>query len=122
MSVLRKTKLIDTYDLRNSIKQPTCYKNSENSSCIDLMLTNAPRSFYSTYVLETGLSVFRLITLTVLRKVYKKFQSIKRNFRENILHNLSKVNLVNNADDFQTFCDIGFKTLNKHAPYKKKHA
>ena len=67
----------DTYELRNLIKQSACYKNSENSTCIDLMLANVPSSFYSICVLRTGLSVFHLITLTVLRKSYKKFHSRK---------------------------------------------
>ena len=48
--------------------QPKCYKNSENTTCIDLMLTNVPHSFYSTCVLETDLSDFQLMTLTVMRK------------------------------------------------------
>ena len=31
-----------SYGLRSVIKQPTCYKNSENPICIDLPLTNNP--------------------------------------------------------------------------------
>ena len=30
----------ETYDLSILIKVPTCYKNPENPSCIDLLLTN----------------------------------------------------------------------------------
>lgn len=41
----------------------TCLKNSENSTCIDLMLTNVLCSFCSTCALETGLSDFNLMTL-----------------------------------------------------------
>ena len=40
----------DTYGLRNLIKQRKCYKNSDNPTCVDLVLTNSPRSFYSTCV------------------------------------------------------------------------
>ena len=29
-----------TFDLTSLIKQPTCYKNPDNPSCIDLILTN----------------------------------------------------------------------------------
>ena len=39
-----------------------------------------------------------------------------------MLEKLSKQVLVNNDDGFQRFCDINTKTLNKHAPSKKKYA
>ena len=64
----------DNYNLKSLIKQPTCYKNPDNTTYIDLMLINAPRSFQSTCVLETGLSDFRLMTLAVMRKSFKKLQ------------------------------------------------
>ena len=35
----------DTYDLKSLIKEPTCCKNPNKSSCINLILTNKPRSF-----------------------------------------------------------------------------
>ena len=31
--------------LKCLISQPTCYKNPNNPACIDLVLTNVPRSF-----------------------------------------------------------------------------
>ena len=46
------------YGLKNLIRQSTCYKNPRNPVCIDLILTNVPRSFQSTCVGETGLSDF----------------------------------------------------------------
>ena len=64
----------DNYNLKSLTKQPTCYKNLDNATCIDLLLTNAPRSFPSTCVLETELSDFHLMTLTVMRKIFKKSQ------------------------------------------------
>ena len=64
----------DNYNLKSLIKQPKCYKNPDNTNCIDLMLTNALRSFQSTCVLETGLSDFRLMTLAVMRKSFKKLK------------------------------------------------
>ena len=38
------------------MKEPTCFKNPENPTCIDLILANKPLSFKNTYVIETGLS------------------------------------------------------------------
>ena len=60
----------DNYNLKSLIKQPTCYKNSDNPTCIGLMLTIAPPSFQSTSLLETGLSNFHLMTLAAMRKIY----------------------------------------------------
>ena len=45
-------------NLYSLIKQPTCFKNPENPSCIDLILTNKPNSFQTKCVIETGLSDF----------------------------------------------------------------
>ena len=41
----------ETYNLRNLVKHPTCFKNRENPSCIDLLLTNKPLSFQTTTVI-----------------------------------------------------------------------
>ena len=40
------------------IKQSTCYKNPNNPACIDLILSNTPRSFQSTCVLEKDDQIF----------------------------------------------------------------
>ena len=48
----------ENYGLKNLIRQTTCYKNPSNPVCIDLVLTNVPRSFQSTCVVETGLFDF----------------------------------------------------------------
>ena len=121
------------YGLKNLFRQPTCYKNRSNPVCIDLILTNVPRSFQSTCIVEAGLSDFHLMTLTVTRKSFKKYQpkiinyrSYKdfsnEEYRETLINNLSKENFINNDDDFQRFCHISVDVLNKHAPCKKKHA
>ena len=52
------------FKLKNIVKEPTCYKNPENPSCIDLFLTNCPRSFHNTCLYETSLSDFhKLVTI-----------------------------------------------------------
>ena len=60
------------YNLVSLIKVPTCFKNAENPSCIDLILTNKPHSFQNSTVLETGLSDFHKLTLTVLKTSFRK--------------------------------------------------
>ena len=57
------TNFCNSCNLNSVIKQPTCFKNPENSSCIDLTLTNKPRSFQSTCAIETGLSDFHRMTV-----------------------------------------------------------
>ena len=120
----------ENYALTNLIRQPTCYKNPP--TCIDLMITNLPRSFQSACVVETGLSDFHMMTLTVMKKRFKKFQpkifnyrSYKhfRNeaFRETLLKNLSKEYFINNENGFQIFCSISLDSLEEHAPSKKKY-
>ena len=57
----------NSYSLNSLIKQPTCFENPENPGCIDLILTNKPRSFQNTCVRETGLSDFHRMTISVLK-------------------------------------------------------
>ena len=67
--------------LTNLTKQPTNYKNTDNPTCIDLILTNVPRTFQSTCVIETGLSDFYLMTLTIMTKTFKKQRPRIINYR-----------------------------------------
>ena len=62
----------DNYNLKSLIKQPICYKKPDNPTFINLLLTNASRSFQSICALETGLSGFHLMTLTAMGKSFKK--------------------------------------------------
>ena len=62
----------DDNKLKSLIKSPTCYKNPVNPKCIDLMLTNFPKSFINCCTLETGLSDFHKMTLSVLKITYNK--------------------------------------------------
>ena len=63
------------------LRQSTCYKNFEKPTYIDVILTNMPRSFQSTFVIEAGLSDFHLMTLTVMRKKIKKIKPTIINYR-----------------------------------------
>ena len=121
----------DNYNLKTSIKQPTRYKNPDKPTQIDLLLTNAPRSFQSACVLETRLSDFDLMTLTVMRKCFKKLQpriinyrsynnNSNEKFKSCLLNELTKEDFANNDKGFEKFCNIIMKVLNKHAPRKKK--
>ena len=67
---VRKT-FSDSYNLKSLVKEATCFKNVSKPSCIDLILTNKPLCFQHTNIIETGLSDFHKLTLTILRS---KFQ------------------------------------------------
>ena len=63
---------MSVHNLKTLIKQKTCFKNPENPTCIDLILTNSPRSFQNSSVFETGLSDFHKLTITVLKQYFPK--------------------------------------------------
>ena len=64
----------DTFDVTSLIKEPSCYKNPDNPSCIDLILTNKPLSFQNSCAVETGLSDFHRMILTVTIMTFQKLK------------------------------------------------
>ena len=60
------------YNYKNITWDKTCYKNPENPNCIDLMMTNMPKAFQNSGAIETGLSDFHKMCLTVLKVSYMK--------------------------------------------------
>ena len=59
-------------NLKTLNKEPTCFKNPNNRSCIDLFLTNRSRYFQNASTIETRISDFHKFVVTVLKKFYKK--------------------------------------------------
>ena len=117
----------DMYMLENLIKDPTCFKNLENPSCIDVILTNKKSSFQNSMVVETGLSDFHKMTVTVMKKLFKKKDPIKIvyhdkrkfdavKFREKVRTMLSNKGKMN-VNDLQS---ILVKTYLEEAPLKTK--
>ena len=117
-------------NLKSLNKKPTCFKNPENPSCIDLFLTNRQKSFQNTSTFETGISDFHKLVVTVLKMYYKKqkpkmfqYRNYKtfneESFKNELNRELTLIDL-NNAElaDFQ---DIYLSVLNKHAPVKHKY-
>ena len=62
----------EIHNTKNIIKEKTCFKNPENPTCIDLILTNRPRSFQDSTVVETGLSDFHKMRVTVMKMYHCK--------------------------------------------------
>ena len=125
--------LCENYNLKSLIKQSTGYKNPDEPACIDLILTNVPRLFQSTCVIETGMSDFYLMTVEVMRKTFKKlspriisYRSYKdysnETFRDCLVNNLSNEIFSNNDNGSEKFCKTTMDSLNLFAPIKKKYA
>ena len=125
---LECTKLFyETYDLTSLIKVPTCCKSSEKASCIDLLLTNRRKSFQNSSVVETGLSDFYNMTVTVSKTTLEKLEprvSYFRNwnafcnekFRTQLLTKLSFENFNNSSNCIDKFLEITVNTLDIFAP------
>ena len=62
----------DIYHLKNVVNVPNFYKNPLKPSCIDLFLTTCSRSFQDTQVIETGLSDFHKMNITILKMFFSK--------------------------------------------------
>ena len=112
-------------DLTSLIDQPTCYKNPDKLTCIDLILTNRPNYFQQNNVFETGLSDFHMMVVTELKmgfqklkphivayRDYKHFDNEK--FRSDIENCAPEKNL-------KCFKETVFCIFNKHAPIKRKY-
>ena len=74
------------YNLRDLIRELTCFKNPGKPSCVDLFLTNCSRSFQNTQVIEIGFSDFLKMNLTV-SKIYLQSKNM-RPFSTGIVKNL----------------------------------
>ena len=72
----------ESYNLSSLIKESTCYKNPENPSFINLILTNSPHSFQCSSAIETGLSDFHKMIVTVLKTTFQRIPAKIRNYRD----------------------------------------
>ena len=122
------------YNLKHLIKVPTCYKNPENPSIIDLMLTNSPYSYQNSCAIETGSSDFhKMTTVTVLKTFFQKkgpkvisywdYKNYSNDiFRQlinddfNVLHQTS-----NEHQPLQTYLNFCIRALDVCAPRKTKY-
>ena len=121
----------DIFSLSNLIKKPTCFK-SQNSTLLDLILTNRPRSFLKPQNFETGLNDCHKLIFSILRASFKKLPpkiiryGDKKHFNQKkFLHYLdSKLlqeDLYRNCDKlYEKVSEIFVDILIHHAPLKEK--
>ena len=120
----------DLYTLKSLIKEPTCFKNYNNPTCIDLLLTNREKRFQNSTTIETGLSDFHKMNVTVLKVNFQKMSLIFIKYRNYTKFNdeqfrleLSNTLLLNcdlGIITYEKFHGIFMGVLNKHAPLKTK--
>ena len=117
-----------TYNLESIVNKPTCFKNPKNPSCIDLMLTNKQERFLKAKTVETGLSDFHKMVVSVFKtsfkkqkpkivtnRDYKRFDNGK--FRESLIPRFSTGKNIS----YDAFENLVLQTLDKMAPIKQKH-
>ena len=120
---------LDLYSLKNLVKEPTCHK-SHTPKCIDLVLTNKSRSVRKTTTVESGLSDFHKMVVTVLKTTFSKqgptvinsrnYKKYDENaFKSDLQQELQKIDQSDlNYSSFETAFD---RALDKHVPIKKKY-
>ena len=122
----------ESYRFKILIKDPNCFKNLKNSSCIDLILTNSPHSFQNSCVIETDLSDFHTMTVSVMKTTFEKLkpgiiqyrdyaQFSNDNFRKTFLENLSLENINTNSNGLEKFLQICMNTLDQMVTRRKKN-
>ena len=120
----------DLYNLKCLIKEPTCFKSSSNPTCIDLFLTNQEKHFQNSTTIESGLSDFHKMIVTVLKTTFQKrsptlirYRSYSKFNDEHFRSELANELLLNcdlRSIIYEDFNEIFMRVLNKHAPLKTK--
>ena len=123
----RLSELLYEYDLKNIVKDKTCFKNPNNPSCIDLFITNKPMSFQNTSTMSTGLSDCHKMVITVLKTTFEKakpkeifYRNYKNFDSDNFKLELQNALNCNRVTNYSLLENVFVDVLNKHAPIKKK--
>ena len=118
---------LQLYDLKNLVKDKTCFKSPHRPTCIDLFLTNCGKSFMHTKTISTGLSDCHKMILTVLKTTFKKAKPKEITYRcyKNFVENKFRSDLENkilteDCKNYGKFEEMFLDCLNHHAPLKKR--
>ena len=119
-------KLCQVYNMSNFFRYYTCNKNPDNLSCIDLILTNKPKSFLRSALIEKRLSYFHKMTLAIMETYFMKqipniieyhdFEKFSNDlFRKDIQKILRPEDIFQNDQIHTIMCNI----FNRQTPLKK---
>ena len=121
----------EIYNLKYLIKDKTCFKNPTKPTCIDLIVTNRPKYFQDSVFIETDLSDFHKMSVTVMKMCYTKQKPSIVDYRK--FKNLCKDSFIKDIElFFSKLCNqqnFLFKilqgsvniTYDKHAPLKERY-
>ena len=124
--------------LGSIVNKPTCFKNHKNPSCINLMLNNKQERSLKSKTVETGLSDFHKMVVSVFKTSFKKqkpkivtYCDYKRFDNEKFRESLVTCFSTGKNISYDAFENLQFKkciwklcvlqTLGKIAPIKQKH-
>ena len=104
---------LDDFGAKNLVNGLTCFKSTDNPSCIDIFLTNSGNSFQNTQTVNTGLSDFHVMIVTVLKTTFPKVKPkilvyrdyskfIQQDFRAELKAKIQ----VSNVGSYVSFEDI----------------
>ena len=96
------------------------------------MITNVPKSFQGSVAIETGLSDFHKLTLSIMKVFYKKQKPIIINYRDyrnfdndafmnDVKEKVSQFNHEDRFNKFDLFKSTVFRIFDDHAKLKKKY-
>ena len=119
------------YNFKNLLNKPRCYKNSTNPSCVDLILTNRPRSFQNSCTFKTELFDFHKMTLIVLKQYvpkqkpkilnYRSYKFFNNTlFRDQVLNKLINTNLQITDEGLKHFKETCLSVVNTIALLKNR--
>ena len=118
--------------LKNIIRSKTLFKNPNNPSCMDLTIINRLKLFQNYMVIETGLSSFHKMCITVTKIYdnkqkpsiihYRKLKAFNNDSFIKDLQSLPTKSFNEEAIPFQTLRESENVTLEKHAPTKRRYA
>ena len=122
----------EIYSYKNLIKDNTCFKNLLKPSCMDLIITNRPKSFQNSVTVETGLSDFQKMRLTVMKVFYKKQKTnivthwnykhfSNEAFMVDVKNSIVQMTSENNDLEFDRFKAALDEAIQRHAPIKKRY-
>ena len=118
---------LNNHEAKNIVKEKTCLKSVLNPSCVDLFITNSPKSFQHMHSFPCGLSDHRNLVVTVLKNTFGKQKSNIRYYRDwgkfdngvfrtKLREALRRVE----SHDYKSFEQTFLSLLNFHAPMKSK--
>ena len=113
--------ILGKLQITKSYKRPTCFKNLENPTCIDLILANKSLIFKNTYVNHFHKMIVAVIKMhfpKIKPQVvsYRKYKD--ETFLDSLRHELNVQGKFLNEKGLDAFSTICTEIFDKHAPKK----